>query len=269
METNDNLSQKADGKNTNIPSQDQNNDQKDATHENAIIEESNSPQEDSIIKVDPSTEESIQEGTNKRDDQAAVNDKDTVHEDAIIKESKETENEETPNPIDKVQVGDQANSGEETEDDNDEELIDDVVSEKKSPDSKDYMVMSIEQLTKELRNLMQEYPIHKIKEPVKNIEKAFEAQDRKKELELKAAFQKAQLSLPEEERTTEIVYDNNASKVFKELHGLYRKQRGEHQRLLRQEKENNLKNRQTISKFVCSSNNFVMKIQVSLKILIS
>ena len=232
METNDNLPKKADGENTKPTGKQL----EDNTHEDAMIQESETSKNEEHIEVEKETQEKAQKGSNAGS--TTVNEEDVAHEEAIVNEKKKVET--TTDPI--VEIDD------DEDDDDDDDDNDDVEDGqvKKTPDEKDYSVMSIAQLTKELRNLMQEYPINKIKEPAKELEKAVEAKDKELEQEAKEAFEKGQKELPEEERTASFQYENNDSKEFKDLHALYRKQRGEHQRQIRKQKEDNLEKRRAI-----------------------
>ncbi|SCY07813.1 protein of unknown function [Nonlabens sp. Hel1_33_55] len=236
METNDNLPKKADGKSTKPA----NENLEDNTHEDAMIQESESTKDQEHIEVEKESEEKTKKGNNTTKSQE--NDDDDAHEDAIIEEKKKVES--TVDPI--VDVDEDEDDDEESDDDEDDDIDGDDDNKRKSPDQKDYNEMSIAVLTKELRNLMQEYPINKIKEPVREIEKAFEQKDKDLQAEQKEAFDKGQKELPEEERTADFNYDNKESREFKDLHALYRKQRGEFQRQVRKEKEQNLEKRRSI-----------------------
>lgn len=227
METNDNLLNDADGKNKKSMNQHL----EDNTHENAIVQESESTKPEELIEVEKESVEQVKEGTNAAT--AKENQDDMAHEDAMVNEKIKVET-----AVDSI-----VDLNEDDEQDEDSQNED---QNNKTPDQKDYGVMSIALLTKELRNLMQEYPVNKIKEPVKQIEKAFELKDKELQALQKEAFDKGQAELPEEERTADFNYDNKESKVFKELHSLYRKQRGELQRQIRQEKEQNLEKRRAI-----------------------
>lgn len=229
METNDNLLNDADGNNKKPVNQHL----EDNTHEDAIVQESESTKPEELIEVEKESVEQVKEGTNAAT--ANENEEDVAHEDAMVNEKIKVET-----AVDSIVDLD------EEEDDEQDEDIQNEDQNLKTPDQKDYGVMSIAVLTKELRNLMQEYPVNKIKEPVKQIEKAFELKDRELQALHKEAFDKGQAELPEEERTADFNYDNKESKEFKELHSLYRKQRGELQRLIRQEKEQNLEKRRAI-----------------------
>lgn len=234
METNDNLPKKVDGNSTNSNKEHL----EDRTHENAIVNESESIKTEEHIEVEKESKENVTEGSNKKD--AAVNEQDDTHEDAIVNEKEKVQS--AVDPIVEVDEDDDSDD----EDESDDNDADDEELSNKAPDEKDYDAMSIATLTKELRNLMQEYPINKIKDPVKQLETAFELKDKVLQAEQKAAFAKGQEELPETERTADFHYDNKESREFKDLHALYRKQRGEFQRKVRQEKEQNLEKRRAI-----------------------
>ncbi|AZQ44214.1 DUF349 domain-containing protein [Nonlabens ponticola] len=227
METNDNLQPKADGK---ITSQEEAANRPDA-HEKAIVEESEKAKNEEHIEVEPESAEKTVPGNNKVD--APVDDSST-HEDAIVEEKKKVET--TNDPI--VEVD---------EEDEDEDEEEDVSTDEnsKSPEAKDYSNLTIAQLSDELRELIQEYPINSFKKQAIEIEKAFKLKDE----ELKAAdlkrFTADQETLPEADRST-FEYNNKDSKAFTDLHSLYRKKKGEHQRAIRKEQESNLEKRRAI-----------------------
>ncbi|BAO56204.1 DUF349 domain-containing protein [Nonlabens marinus] len=227
MDTKDNLPKDADGQ--------LNKDQKDHlqedTLENAMVDESQKSKPEEHIEVEKESPETAKKTgvktTTKQDDQ------DSTHEDAIVEEKDKVES--TEDPI--VDVD---------EDEDDEESDQEFDATASDPEPKDYSEMSIVALTDELRHLMQEFPINKIKSQAGDIEKAFETVDKETQLEQQEAFRKAQLELAEEERSADFEYKNTESKAFRELHALYRKQRGEFQRQVRKEKEQNLEKRRAI-----------------------
>ncbi len=229
MEPNDNLTNKADGITTPQPIEDN-------THENAIVEESQSNKSPEHIEVEKESEENVKKGSNTAEPR--VDEDDVAHEKAMVQENEKSKSSVTPILS--------ADEDQEEDDDIDDDEEEDDDEESKTPDQKDYSVMSIALLIKELRNLMQEYPINKIKEPVRELEKAFEATYKELEEEQREIFEKGQLELPEEERTTDFQFEHKDSKEFRELHALYRKQRGEFQRQVRKEKEQNLEKRRAI-----------------------
>ncbi len=226
MDTKDNLQPTADGQENEV-----NKDHlKENTLENAMVEESQKAKPEEHFEVEKeSPEQPKTAATDKRESAA---EEDSTHEDAIVSEKDKVEKLEDPI----VDVDDD-------EDDTDES---DTEAEDSNLAPKDYSEMPIAKLTEELRHLMQEFPINKIKNEAREIEKAFEAADKESQLEQQETFRKGQLELAEAERTADFHYDNKDSKGFRELHSLYRKQRGELQRQVREEKEKNLEKRRGI-----------------------
>lgn len=204
---------------------------KEDTLENAMLNESQKSKSEALIEVEKESPEKVKEGSQPT--KAAMDEDDETHENAIVEEKVKAEKSEDP-----VIYVDENDGDDDPENEYDEEEGD--------PEPKDLSEMSIEQLTEELRHLMQEFPINKIKTQAKDVEKAFETLDKELQLEQQEAFRKAQLELAEADRSTDFQYNNKASQVFKELHALYRKQRGEFQRQVRKEKEQNLEKRRAI-----------------------
>ncbi|WP_194852612.1 DUF349 domain-containing protein [Nonlabens antarcticus] len=228
MDTKDNLQSNADGQNKEV----QKDHLKEDTLENAMVNESQKTKPEEHIEVE---KESPEKGRSASIETKTANEEeDSTHEDAIVNEKVKVEN--TKDPI--VNVDD--------DEDDEEEDSDDSETESGNLEPKDYSEMSILKLTEELRHLMQEFPINKIKNQAQDIEKAFETVDKETQLEQQEAFRKQQLELAEEERNPDFQYYNKDSRTFKELHGIYRKQRGEFQRNVRKEKEQNLEKRRAI-----------------------
>ncbi|WP_085768120.1 DUF349 domain-containing protein [Nonlabens spongiae] len=228
MSQNDNLSQKADGK------QEENDRQKDLL-ENSIVETSENaqkaPKEDNIQTG--KEDEAVVAGDNKKKEVAE--DASTTHEDAIVTEKTNVENAEDSI----VDVDDAAEAGLENKELN-------VVSEtsnKKDKEisipKKDYTKMNPEGLIIELRQMMQEYPINSFRDEAESIKKEFEKQDQAQEKADKVAFDKA--NPPSDDLLApEFQYDDKLRKEFNDLHRLYRKQKGEYQREKRKQEEKNL-----------------------------
>jgi hypothetical protein len=227
MDTKDNLQPNADGQNNEL----QKDHLKEDTLENAMVNESQKEKSEQHIEVEKESPEKRKMASTAA--KSKESEEDSTHEDAIVEEKVRVENSE--NSI--VDVD---------ENDDEEDTDEDENSPQSNLEPKDYMEMSIEKLTDELRNLMQEFPIHKIKNQASDIEKAFQIADKEIQLEQQETYRKGQLELAEEERTADFNYDNKASHSFKELHALYRKNRGEFQRQVRQAKEENLEKRRAI-----------------------
>jgi len=228
MDTKDNLPTDADGTSNEI----QKDHLKEDTLENAMLEESTKSKPEEHFEVEKETAEKARKTT--QETKPKPDEEDSTHEDAIVEEKNKADNSEHL----MVDVDE-----DEEEDDTSENEFDE---EESDPEPTDYGEMSIEQLTGHLRHLMQEFPINKIKTQAGDLEKAFEILDKEVQLEQQEAFRKAQLELAEGDRTTDFQYNNKASQNFKELHALYRKQRGEFQRQVRKEKELNLEKRRAI-----------------------
>jgi hypothetical protein len=232
MDTNDILQPNADGK---PQKQTEGNDN---THEDAMVEESQKDTPNEHVEVEKESAETTTEGSNKA---TAPNDDSTTHEDAIVEEK--TKVDTSVDPI--VPIDDDDDDDNDQEDDEDGNDNQDVKQSNK-PEAKDYDEMSLEQLTEELRYLMQEYPINSFKTLATDIEKTFKSKDEDLKQDALADFKKQQEALPEEDRTDHFEYNNKISKAFYDLHALYRKQRGEHQRAVRKEKEQNLEKRRLV-----------------------
>ena len=225
MSQNDNLSQKADGK------QEENDKQKDLL-ENSIVETSENaqkaPQEDNIQTG--KEDEAVVAGDNKK--KQATEDASTTHEDAIVDEKTNVENTKDSFVDD-------------DDDDEDEDLEDGennaASKEKKtlSIPKKDYTKMNPEGLIIELRQMMQEYPINSFRDEAERIKKEFEKQDQAQEKADKEAFDKANPP-SDDPLAPEFQYDDKLRKEFNDLHRLYRKQKGEYQREKRKQEEKNL-----------------------------
>lgn len=226
MEKNDNL-HNADGKSQELNPVNQ--EAQDAL-ENAMVEESavkQSLEGQETTDSDGSKDEPVKEGSNKSADK--TEDASTTHEDAIVEE-KET--------VEKLE--DSIVEVDEDEDDNEPE--DDSVKE--IPE-KDYNSMDMPTLVKELRYLMQEFPINSFRTQAEDIKKAFETADADAKKEAQDKF--TEENPPSDDALApQFEYKNAHATEFYDLHALYRKQKGQFQRDKRKQQEDNLAKRREI-----------------------
>lgn len=213
MNTNDNLHNDADGNLENVNNTDQNPqdmpEQDMHTEPTAPVEETTTPVEEAAT---------VEEVTPEATETPSTNEETAP---AIVKEDEATA---------------------QTEDDSDDHAED--VEAQTLPDT-DYNGLEMPALVTSLRQLIQDFPINTIKTHVDDIKKAFEAKDEEAEKEAHEEFIKANPAT-EETPAPEFEYNNPLSKEFHDLHGLYRKQRGEFQRQQRKEQEENLEKRKNI-----------------------
>jgi len=276
MNTNDNLQQPADGKNSNS----------DAL-ENAMLEEANNQKQDPIVATDhdgATDNEPVKPGNNKRE---AVRNDDTSHEDAMVAESSAVQQEKNAVIVDaendaeveheataddapetaaaepetvvttededgtaaldptiisnttvEVEVKPVTTNGDDNDDDHEED-------QDKAIPEKDYNTMDMPAIITELRHLMQEYPINSFRDQAEQLKKAFEAADAAQEKEAHDAFQTT-ATPSDDELAPKFEYKNPLAKEFYDLHALYRKQKGELQRQVRKQQEDNLDKKRAI-----------------------
>ncbi|MDP5100092.1 MAG: DUF349 domain-containing protein, partial [Nonlabens sp.] len=233
MNTNDNLQQPADGKQN-----DEN------ALENAMVEESNNPKKESMVDEDEATAstEPVKPGTNKVESVAS---EDNALEDAMVEESSAVQqtkeaviidsDEETTAP---EETASPATSSKDDDEDHEED-------QNKEIPEKDYNTMDMPAIIAELRHLMQEYPINSFRDQADQLKKAFEAADSSQEKEERETF--AEKNPPSDDALApEFEYKNPLAKEFYDLHALYRKQKGELQRQVRKQQEDNLATKRAI-----------------------
>ncbi|MGB5981586.1 MAG: DUF349 domain-containing protein [Nonlabens sp.] len=238
MTQNDNLSEKADGK------QEESDKQKNLL-ENTIVETSENKKErnegENNIESDME-DEVVVPGDNKAKN--TQEDDSTTHEDSIVEEKENIEKSEDPIvEVDEDEDAEDSKSLEQS-DNTEKESGDSTTAtvskkDKNSIPEKDYSKMDRNQLMGELRELMQEYPINSFRSEAEDIKKAFEQQDAADEKSQKEAFDKENPP-SDDPLAPEFKYDDKLRKEFNDLHRLYRKQKGEHQRAKRKREEDNL-----------------------------
>ncbi|WP_124980585.1 DUF349 domain-containing protein [Nonlabens xiamenensis] len=201
------------------------------TLENAMVEESlpkNPETGMETVAVDGKDEDALREGTNKP--AGRKEDESTTHEDAIVEEKTTVEQSEDT-------IVDLDEDEDEDEDPND-------TSANEIPE-KDYDAMDMPELIKELRHLMQEYPINSFRSQAEDIKKAFEAADAENKKEAQEKFQEENPP-SDDPLAPEFDYNNPLASEFNDLHALYRKQKGQFQRDRRKQQEKNLEKRREI-----------------------
>lgn len=216
MDTKDNLQNDADGTLKNVSNTDQN--PQDMPEQDMNTEPTAPVEKESTAVENPSTtpqtDETVTQDSETNTDQV---------EPAVADEGKE----------------ESVNDGEDDKEDHAED-----VDAQTLPDT-DYNTLEMPALVVSLRQLIQDFPINTIKIHVDDIKKAFESKDDDAQKEAREEFIKANPAT-EEAPAPEFIYDNPITKEFNDLHGLYRKQRGEFQRQQRKEQEDNLEKRKQI-----------------------
>ena len=110
---------------------------------------------------------------------------------------------------------------------------------------KDYNSMDMPTLVKELRYLMQEFPINSFRTQAEDIKKAFETADADAKKEALEKF--TEENPPSDDALApQFEYKNAHATEFYDLHSLYRKQKGQFQRDKRKQQEENLAKRRDI-----------------------
>jgi hypothetical protein len=281
MNTNDNLQQPADGKNSDSNAL-----------ENAMVEEANNQKQESAVPADhqdATDGEPVKPGSNKKD---PVRNDDTSHEDAMVAESSAAQQEkevvivaaenETELEVEAVLVAAPATAAAEdetqtetkfaTEVENDtaikeltiitKTIVEDAVipaitkpddsddgdheeDRDKAIPEKDYNSLDMPSIIAELRHLMQEHPINSFRNQAEQLKKAFEVQEAAHEKEARDAFQET-VEPNDDPLATAFEYKNPLAKEFYDLHALYRKQKGELQRQVRKQQEDNLEKKRVI-----------------------
>ena len=262
MSEKDNLQKPAEGENENkkVPQVEEDKDIASAkeeetktpesgSHADAIVEEHeareaiNNQKEEGEI----STKEAVESGTEQEGNESEPASLDEKKDAAPVKDdspAEEIDKTGQPQPESKDQNKDTAQDETDDAEAEEEDEDDDEDGEEKVP-TKDYTDLDRSALIKELRKLIQDFPIQKIKEQVEEIRKEFVAQDKENEEALRKKFQEEN---PDngDPAAPKFEYRDELKNEFEDLHKLYRQNRGKYQREKREQLEKNLAERKNI-----------------------